>query len=98
MAGVRGWVTIIGGLTVWAIHLLGIYAIFSWIDLSEQNEGPGRLGAAVFSLLCACIAAGLGVFASRDERSQPGMRAVGGYGAAVAVVAIVFQSLPILLS
>lgn len=98
LSGLRGWAPILGGLIVWAIHMLGLYAIFSWIDLAPENDGPGRAGAAIFSLLCAVAAAGLSGFAFNDRRSSPDMRAVGGYGAIVATVAIVFQSAPILLS
>ncbi|MBU1345403.1 MAG: hypothetical protein KKA16_00455 [Alphaproteobacteria bacterium] len=98
LSGARGWVTILGGLIVWAVHMLGIYAIFSWIDLAPENDGPGRAGAALFSLLCALGALGLSWFSFHDRRSNAEMRAVGGYGALVATVAIVFQTAPILLS
>lgn len=94
----RGWATILGGLIVWTTHMFGLYAVFSWIDLAHENDGPGRWIAAGFSLACAIGAAGLAAFAFHDRRLERGMRTVGGWGGVVALIAIVFQSAPILLS
>jgi hypothetical protein len=103
---VRRWALMLGGLLIWAIHFLGIYGIASVADLVSQADAPAwRLGAMVFSGLCLAAAGTVlslalrGVRARRQHPAQiVGFSAeVGVLGAGLGLIAIVWQSLPLLI-
>jgi hypothetical protein len=93
----------LGGLVIWAIHFLGLYAIASVADVVSQADDPKwRLGGLIFSGLCLA-AAGTVLWAALRRRGQPATP-VGGFGAevgllgvALGLIGIVWQSLPLLI-
>jgi hypothetical protein len=92
----------LGGLILWAVHFLGVYAIASLGDVVARADSPAwRMAGLGFSLLCVLAGMGLGLFALRRLRGArdevPAFRrelAVLGFG--VAVVAMIWQALPTL--
>lgn len=90
----------LGGLLVWAVHFVGIYAIASAADTVADAADPGWRGAGLaFSAVCLLAAAGLGLLAAgrlrRESDEAAGFRhRLAVLGAVVATAAIAWQSLP----
>lgn len=96
----RRWAWMLGGLIVWTIHFMGVYAIASLADVVARADDPAwRMAALAFSALCLSVAVGLALWAARRVRRRS--EAPTGFGdqlallgAGVAAVAIVWQALP----
>jgi hypothetical protein len=93
------WFYMLGGLLVWAVHFVGVYAIASIGDVVSDADAPTwRLIGLVFSVLCAAFAAGLLVHALR--RADDGTDTVdlantlARIGALLAFISVVWQTLP----
>jgi hypothetical protein len=93
---VRGWTWLLGGLIVWAIHFFVLYGIASiWL-----TTPLARALTLLATALCLAADALLIVRIRRSDASgemDGWMRAVALYGAAISVVAILWQALPALL-
>lgn len=96
----------LGGLVVWTIHFLGIYTIASIADVVSRADNPAwRLGGMAFSVLCLVAVAIILWIAvrqigkrRRDSMQIKGFSAeVGALGAGLGLIAIVWQSLPLLI-
>lgn len=94
------WVWMLGGLIVWAIHFMGVYAIASLSDVVSRADDPGwRLIGLVFSVVCL-VAASVFTFVAGRRARQEAASAVGFgdqlavLGGGLAWVAIVWQALP----
>jgi hypothetical protein len=98
----RRWAFLLGGLTVWFVHFLGVYALASIADLRGPSEQAVWRGVHLaFSLACAAMSAALTLAAARrvmsstaSERFLARLAALGG---GVGLLAILWQSLPPLL-
>lgn len=96
----RRWVWMLGGLIVWTVHFMGVYAIASLADVVSEADDPAwRMVGLGFSAICVLAAAGIAVAALRRVRGPTDPAAGFGdqlalLGAGVAVVAIVWQALP----
>jgi hypothetical protein len=94
------WAYLLGGLIVWAVHFVGVYAIASLADLVERAEAaPWRMGMLAFSGLC--LLAEIGLFAWALRRLRQGEEAfqdrLALLGAGLGGVAIAWQTLPTLV-
>lgn len=89
-----------GGLLVWAIHFLGVYALASLADVVARADDPAwRAAALVFSAVCVLASAVLLAIAvkrlRRADGEDPGFRdQLAALGAGLALIAIVWQALP----
>lgn len=99
----RRWSYLLGGLIVWAAHFSGVYAIAS-VDAqtAAADEALWRLAATALSGVCVVACLALGVVAQRRLRApnDAGARLVDQVallGMATALVAIGWQTLPILV-
>jgi hypothetical protein len=100
----RRWAFTLGGLIVWAIHFLGVYAIASLADTVSRADEPGwRMATLAFSGLCVLAAIGCLLAAiwrlrlgGEGEASGRFMSEIAALGAGLAVLAIVWQALPTL--
>jgi len=89
-----------GGLLVWTIHFLGMYTLASLADVVATADDPvWRAAGLAFSALCVLASAVLLALAARRLRRTgdegwgfPDQLAA--LGAGLALVAIVWQSLP----
>lgn len=97
------WFYMLGGLLVWALHFVGVYAIASIGDVVARAEDPAwRMLGLGFGGLCF-LAAGLLLMQSL-RRKDDGSDTVdlgnvlARLGALIAMVSIVWQSLPTLVS
>lgn len=96
----RRWVWMLGGLIVWTVHFMGVYAIASLADVVSRADDPAwRMGGLAFSAACGLAAAALTVVALRRTRRRTDPSISFGdqlalLGAGVATVAIVWQALP----
>ncbi|RZJ18209.1 MAG: hypothetical protein EON91_06330 [Brevundimonas sp.] len=89
-----------GGLVIWALHFMGLYAIASAADVwGAPDAWPWRLAGAVFSVLCLMATIGVVLWLGRQRTnlSEPEgwERRVGLTGAVVAAVSIVWQTGPL---
>ena len=88
----------LGGLLVWAVHFMGIYAIASVADLSRDHEGLWTVTAGLLTLSCLAALAPLYLAARAGSRSGkpngPLTAALGQIGAIMAAIAIIWQTLP----
>lgn len=89
-----------GGLIVWAIHFLGVYAISSVADVvAHADEPEWRAAGLAFSGVCVLASAVLLAFATKrlqrtDSEDGRFPDQLAAFGAGLAVVAIVWQTLP----
>src|SRR5690606_25504959 len=96
----RRWASMLGGLIVWTIHFMGVYAIASVADVVSRADDPTwRMIGLAFSGVCAMAALVLAAGAARRLRHASG--SVAGFGdqlallgGGMAAVAIVWQALP----
>lgn len=99
----RHWLEMLGGLIVWAVHFLGVYVIASIGEVVAQADDPlWRLAGFSFSVVCAVAATLLWARTMRRHADGDEMdslvRTVGGAGAALALVSIVWQTLPTVIA
>ena len=96
----RRWVWMLGGLIVWTVHFMGIYAIASLADVVSRADDPvWRMGGLAFSAACLLAALATAGWAARRLRrkTDPSTRfgdQLALLGGGVATVAIVWQALP----
>lgn len=97
------WIWMLGGLIVWTIHFMGIYAIASLADVvSRADDLTWRMIGLAFSGVCLLAALTITVAAARKVR-RPADAVIGFgdqlalLGGGVATVAIVWQALPTLI-
>lgn len=93
------WVYMLGGLLVWAVHFVGVYAIASLGDVITAAEDPiWRMTGLTFSIVCAGVAGGLLLHALRkaDGNSDTvGLaNTLARAGALLALISIIWQTLP----
>jgi hypothetical protein len=99
----RRWLFLLGGLIVWATHFTGVYALGSLAAIRDPAEdGAWRAVLLAFSVVCAGAAAMLAVRAAMLSAAGDAPHRfkgrVAAMGAALSLVAIVWQTLPALLS
>ena len=94
------WVWMLGGLIVWAIHFMGVYAIASLADVVSRADDAGwRMIGLAFSAFCLLAAVVFTIAAARRSR-RVAASAVGFgdqlavLGGGLAAVAIAWQALP----
>lgn len=98
----KAWAWMLGGLSLWAFHFLGVYLIASVADVVATADDPAwRMAGLGFSLVCVLAGAALGVIALRRLRRAEGevagfRREIAVLGFGVAVVAMIWQALPTL--
>lgn len=95
------WFYMLGGMLVWAVHFVGVYAIASIGDVVARADDPTwRMIGLGFSVLCAL--AGVTLFfqavrrgrAAADDEVATLASLLATAGAGIATIAIVFQTLP----
>lgn len=98
----KAWAWMLGGLTLWGFHFMGVYGIASVGDVVSEADDPLWRGLGLgFSVLCVLAGAGLGWLAlvrrrRADDEAQRFRRDLAVLGFAVAVVAMTWQALPTL--
>ena len=87
----RAWLIMLGGMIVWTAHFFALYALASVFG----SGATARLGTALVTL--ACLAADLALLKLclrliRRDRDLQG--SLGAFGAALSIVAVLWQGLP----
>ena len=96
----RRWAWMLGGLIVWTVHFMGIYAIASAADVVSRADDPAwRMGGLAFSAASRQAALAIAGWAARRLRPKTDPSAAFGdqlalLGGGVAAIAIVWQALP----
>ncbi|MBU7574931.1 MAG: hypothetical protein KAF64_16355 [Hydrogenophaga sp.] len=99
----KAWAWMLGGLTLWGLHFLGVYLIASVADVVATADDPAwRMAGLAFSAGCVLTGAVLGLLALRRLRGAEGQvsrfrREVAALGFGVAVVAMIWQALPTII-
>lgn len=99
----RRWTYILGGLLAWATHFAGLYAAASLeAQTAARDSGAWRLAAVALSGACgaACVALAAAALARLRPRGDAGvalMDQLSLLGAIVALVAIAWQTLAVLI-
>ena len=94
----REWRVMLGPFLIWAAHFVVVYALASVADISDPAILPAiRWGAVIASVICGLLLAVLFV-RSRSETTSPLARQLAGTGFALGLVAVAFQSLPLVFS
>jgi hypothetical protein len=104
---VRRWLAMLSGLILWAAHFLGVYLIASVADVVAEADAPAwRWGGVLFSLICMLGAVAIMGLATRAIHRQTEAQRAGlsgfllsltAVGGAVALVGILWQTLPNLI-
>jgi hypothetical protein len=99
------WLLLLGGLIVWLVHFLGVYAIASIAAVAAgQADAPLALWAVVgFSLICAgADLALLAIALPRLRRADDSLdRFIAGgaaLGAGLSLLAVIWQGLPVMVA
>ena len=96
----RRWAWMLGGLIVWTVHFMGVYAIASLADVvSRADDLVWRMIGLAFSAACLLAALVLTGWAARRLRRREDPSAAFGdqlalLGGGVAAIAIIWQALP----
>ena len=96
----RRWAWMLGGLIVWAIHFMGVYAIASAADVWARADDPAwRMGGLAFSVACLLAALALTGLAARavrraQEPADAFRHQLALLGGGVSAVAVAWQGLP----
>ena len=97
------WAWMLGGLIVWFVHFMGVYAIASLADVVSEADDPGwRMTGLGFSAVCALAAlaitawAALGLRRPNDPSARFGDQ-LAFLGGGIATVSIVWQALPMVI-
>ena len=99
----RAWGFMLGGLIIWAVHLLGVYGVASLADVVARADAPAsRLGVGALTLACGAGDIVLLVTAWRRARVAAGDLApfaasLAGLGAGLSLIAVIWQGLPAIL-
>lgn len=95
----REWAIMLGGLTVWALHFLAVYALASLADLSHPAQAPAWRAAGLVATGLSVAALGLILLAARSSRNASGLaRTLGPAGCGLSLIAVIWQSLPLMVS
>ena len=95
----REWRVMLGPFLIWAAHFVVVYALASVADLSDATMAQGlRMTGLGGTALC-----GLGLMlgyvrSRRQDRLTPLSRQLAGVGCAASLIAIAWQSLPLVIS
>ena len=92
----RGWVFLLGGLIVWAVHFFALYSIAS-ILLTTLLARLLTLGATLSCLGAAALLVRDALRFSPADRAEAWMRSVALCGLGVSAIAVFWQALPALL-
>ena len=95
----RSWGLMLGGLLIWTLHFLAVYSVASVADVSDPSTHTLWKGLGLaFTGLCL-LALVVIALRARPSTSDAGLYRQVGLGAcAVGFIAIVFQSVPLLVS
>lgn len=86
------WLTMLGGLIVWAAHFFAVYAVGSVLP----GTAAARVLTGLITLVCLTAA---GLFLLRALRCPSGLaRSMGAAGGGLAAIGIVWQGLPALFA
>ncbi|KSB91763.1 hypothetical protein AS593_06995 [Caulobacter vibrioides] len=96
----RAWLSLLGGLIIWAGHFLAAYAIASLADIARpEHRQPLLLLLVGLTVLCVLTAVALALRAWRAfDRTLPEgafARRLSAAGAVIAAVAILWQTAPV---
>lgn len=91
------WSVLLGGLLIWAVHLIGAYMIGEFVG----DGGTARitLAALTSAALAGEAAVGFWIWQRHDGGAFDRWRdGIGLWSAALAALAIIWQTLPVLIS
>ena len=97
----KAWLSLLGGLVLWAAHFLAAYAIASLADISPPERQPALVWlVAALTLVCILMAAALALRAWKASR-RPGqggafIQRLSALASTLAVLAMAWQSTPFL--
>ncbi|MCR5875322.1 hypothetical protein LRS10_14700 [Phenylobacterium sp. J426] len=98
------WSYALGGLIAWTVHFTGVYA-FASLDAQTPvaDSGLWRAASVALSLACAGACVGVAVVAARrlqrrGDAAVTLLNQLALLGAAVAVIAIAWQTLAVLIA
>lgn len=95
----RDWAMMLGGLLVWALHFLAVYGLASVADISDPSlETVWRITGLAVTLVCILTLAGIARGIGRKSDASPLSRHLGLAGSAIGAIAVVWQSLPLIVS
>ncbi len=100
----RLWLLLFGGMLVWAVHFVGIYAIASVFDVIASSDASGsRIATGILTLACLTADATI-IFVTLFQRGRASndpvvtwMMSVGALLAAISFLSVAWQGLPALL-
>ncbi|RHW16445.1 hypothetical protein D1610_15165 [Sphingomonas gilva] len=94
----RAWLLLLGGLIVWAVHFFGLYIVAS-VFLTTDTA---RMLALLVTLACLIadamlLAAAMRANRAADDGTRRWIASLAALGAAISLVAVIWQGLPALL-
>lgn len=94
----RDWRWMLGGLSIWALHFLGVYGVASIADISAPSEAATWTTVGIgFSLACLMALAVIAVRIRTVPAISELARLLGQAGAVIGFIAVAWESLPLVL-
>lgn len=95
----RSWRIMLGPFLIWGLHFAAVYGLASLEAISRPSTADLWRGVgAVFTGLCFLALVGGMIGVAKGLDVSPLARKLGLYGGGVAALAVVWQSLPLLIS
>lgn len=95
----RAWRTMLGPFLIWTVHFVAIYGVASIADIGDRGDAERwRAAGLVLTGLCLAAIAWCGLRPIRDQSQSDLARRLGLSGAVIGLVAVAWQSLPLVLS
>ncbi|QYF87410.1 hypothetical protein [Brevundimonas sp. PAMC22021] len=101
---IRTWVLMLAGLSIWALHFIGVYLIASVADVvATADDFAWRMGGVAFSVACALLCGAAIALPAMALRRGTGAEVerfslqLGVLGGAIGLIGIVYQTLPNLI-
>lgn len=95
----REWRMMLGPFLIWAAHFVLVYALASLADIRPASEsGLWRTLGLALSLCCIIGLAAVMAWGRSSSRFSPLAKRLGLFGGGIALLAVAWQSLPLLIS
>ncbi len=94
----REWRAMLGPFLIWTAHFAVVYGVASLADIAPLETASWRVAGLAFSALCLAALILIAVWQRRRMSATALARGLGLTGSLVGLIAVAWQSLPLLLS
>lgn len=94
----RDWRIILGPFLIWTAHFAVVYGVASLADIAPLRAAAWQVAGLAFSAVCMAALVGMAFRLRSRTAATPLARRLGLAGSLVGLIAVTWQSLPLVLS